>query len=237
MYNYNKYMTNILEAITSYQELNNFYNNTLSKANRAERVQDDNFAAAAPNTAPTDDNAAIASISPEAIALYKSEQQPEQESDAKENSASGNKELTQQEQQEVMELKNTDAKVKAHEHAHKAAAVGLKTTGPNYEYETGPDGKKYAVAGDVNVSYAKSSDPEVNLQNAQKLKAAALAPTDPSSQDRKVAQKADQEIAEAKREIMEEQAETEEEEEASETNSDMTSTQNADSKNTSLQQQ
>ena len=237
MYNYNKYMTNILEAITSYQELNNFYNNTLSKANRAERVQDDNFAAAAPNTAPTDDNAAIASISPEAIALYKSEQQPEQESDAKENSASGNKELTQQEQQEVMELKNTDAKVKAHEHAHKAAAAGLKTTGPNYEYETGPDGKKYAVAGDVNVSYAKSSDPEVNLQNAQKLKAAALAPTDPSSQDRKVAQKADQEIAEAKREIMEEQAETEEEEEASETNSDMTSTQNADSKNTSLQQQ
>ena len=42
-------------------------------------------------------------------------------------------------------LKATDTEVKAHENAHKAAAGGLRTSAPNYEYETGPDGKKYAV--------------------------------------------------------------------------------------------
>lgn len=231
-------MANILGAITGYQHVNNFYNNTLSKPNTAERVQDDNLAAIDTNTLPTDDNAAIASISPEAIALYKSEQQSESESESgsKENPAGGDKELSQQEQQEVMELKMTDAEVRAHEHAHKAAAAGLKTTGPNYEYETGPDGKKYAVAGDVNVSYAKSSDPEVNLKNAQQLKAAALAPADPSSQDRKVAQKADQEIADAKREIMEEQTKAAEEDEGTSESGLISSSENSNISNDSINQ-
>ncbi len=212
-----------LGAIAGYQQVNNFYANSL-RIDTPERIQEETAAQISSETQPTDDNAAFASISPEAIALYEAEQtgtnttQTNDEQTGREQTGAGtNQELTPQEQQQLAELKQTDAQVKAHEHAHKSTAAGLTTSGPNYEYETGPDGKKYAVAGDVNVSYQKSSDPEVNLKNAQQLKAAALAPADPSSQDRKVAMQADREIAQARQEIMEEQNQTEEEEETSAT--------------------
>lgn len=212
-----------LGAIAGYQQVNNFYANSL-RIDTPERIQEETAAQISSETQPTDDNAAFASISPEAIALYEAEQtgtnttQTNDEQTGREQTGTGtNQELTPQEQQQLAELKQTDAQVKAHEHAHKSTAAGLTTSGPNYEYETGPDGKKYAVAGDVNVSYQKSSDPEVNLKNAQQLKAAALAPADPSSQDRKVAMQADREIAQARQEIMEEQNQTEEEEETSAT--------------------
>lgn len=212
-----------LGAIAGYQQVNNFYANSL-RIDTPKRIQEETAAQISSETQPTDDNAAFASISPEAIALYEAEQtgtnttQTNDEQTGREQTGTGtNQELTPQEQQQLAELKQTDAQVKAHEHAHKSTAAGLTTSGPNYEYETGPDGKKYAVAGDVNVSYQKSSDPEVNLKNAQQLKAAALAPADPSSQDRKVAMQADREIAKARQEIMEEQNQTEEEEETSAT--------------------
>ena len=198
--NYNKYMNSILGTVASYQAINNFY---VYDSLRIGDSQDNTLAPIDSNAAPIDDNAAYASISPEAIALYNTEQQSNSESE--EDSGNTDEELTQQEKQEVSELKMTDTEVRAHENAHKAAAAGLTTSAPNYEYETGPDGKKYAVAGDVNVSYQHSDDPEVNLRNAQQLKASALAPADPSSQDRKVAAQADREIAQARQEILEEQ--------------------------------
>ena len=200
-------MNTILGAIAGYQNVNNFYTYNSLEVNSLERVPYSRSNNSESTSAPSDDMAAYASISPEAMALYQSEQ----------SSGSGEEELTQQEQREVQELKMTDSKVKAHEHAHKAAAAGLSTSGPNYEYETGPDGEKYVVAGDVNVSYRQSSDPEENLRNAQQLKASALAPADPSSQDRKVAMQAEREIAQARQEIQEEQRKNEEETESSST--------------------
>ena len=207
-------MNSISLAVAGYQAVNNFYIHNFTRAEAPANVQEDNAVRIESGNIPTDDNAAYASISPEAIALYNAEQQTGDgsESGREGNSQTGEEELTQQEQREVSELKTTDAEVKAHEHAHKAAAAGLSTSAPNYEYETGPDGKKYVVAGDVNVSYRSSSDPEVNLKNAQQLRAAALAPADPSSQDRKVAMQAEREIAQARQEILEEQNKPEEEE-------------------------
>ena len=201
-------MNNVLGAINSYQALNNFY---VYNSSNSGRIQNNDTALPISTNHPEDDEASYASISPEAMALYNAEQQSG--SGAGENT--GSEELTQQEQREVSELKMTDAQVRNHEHAHKAAAGGLHTSGPNYEYETGPDGRKYAVAGDVNVSYSHSADPEVNLRNAQQLKASALAPADPSSQDRKVAAQAEMEIAQARQEILEEQNQARDEEENS----------------------
>lgn len=179
----------IVGAINSYQNIENFY------VFNSNKITDNNFNTqiSFDNNKLLNDEATNTTISSKAMELYKAEQnQPKEE-------------LTTQEKQELAKLKITDAEVKRHENAHKAMAAGLQTSGPNYEYETGPDGKKYAVAGDVNISYQKSSDPEVNLKNAQKLKAAALAPAEPSAQDRSVARKADMEIAKAKQEILEEQ--------------------------------
>lgn len=205
-------MNSILGAVASYQAVNSFY---AYNSSRIGAFQDNNSARADSGVALIDDNAAYASVSSEAIALFNAEQSNSNTGDGSSNS---NDELTQQEQQEVSELKMTDAEVRAHENAHKAAAAGLTSSAPNYEYETGPDGRKYAVAGDVNVSYQHSEDPEVNLRNAQQLKASALAPADPSSQDRKVAAQADREIAQARQEILEEQNQTNEEDNSSNEN-------------------
>jgi hypothetical protein len=45
-------------------------------------------------------------------------------------------ELTEEEKKEVEELKKKDAEVKGHEQAHVAAASGIKTSGPHYQWTT-----------------------------------------------------------------------------------------------------
>lgn len=106
--------------------------------------------------------------------------------------------LTQAERQEVQQLKARDAEVKAHEQAHIAAAVGLTTSAPSYDYQTGPDGKKYAVGGEVNISFTSGNSPEEDIRNAETMRNAALAPAEPSGQDRSVAKNAEKIIQEAK---------------------------------------
>ena len=85
----------------------------------------------------------------------------------------------------ISSLKSRDAEVNAHERAH--AAVGGQHAGsPSYSYKTGPDGVKYAVSGEVSIDTSRvPGDPQATLQKAQQIKAAALAPAEPSGQDRK----------------------------------------------------
>ena len=115
-------------------------------------------------------------------------------------------ELTEEERKEVERLKKIDAEVRRHEMAHKMAGGGL-TGQIIYEYKTGPDGKRYAVAGHISIDTSPESTPEATLRKAAAIKRAALAPSNPSPADRKVAQKAQQMEAQARREIMEEQQE------------------------------
>ncbi|NQT34922.1 hypothetical protein HQ587_07015 [bacterium] len=115
--------------------------------------------------------------------------------------------LSESEEQKVRELQERDREVRSHEQAHKAAAGSLPTSGPNYSYQTGPDGRQYAVGGKVNISMSDSDDPEVDLRNAKQLERAALAPAEPSAQDRKVAANASRKQSKAMQEISEEQAE------------------------------
>lgn len=113
-------------------------------------------------------------------------------------------ELTAEEKQQLTELRNRDTEVKAHEQAHQAAAAGISASAPSYDYETGPDGKKYAVGGEVSISFVEGNSPEENIANAQTMKAAALAPASPSGQDRSVARHADNIIAQNKQELLQE---------------------------------
>jgi hypothetical protein len=102
-----------------------------------------------------------------------------------------------QDQKEVQELRSQDRKVRAHEQAHKG--VGGAETGPvSYTFTTGPDGKSYAVAGEVPIDVSPvEGDPDATIQKMQRVRAAALAPTEPSSADRQVAAKAQQVAREA----------------------------------------
>ena len=108
------------------------------------------------------------------------------------------------EQRELVELKKRDAEVKAHEQAH--ASVGGQLAGsPSYSYQTGPDGQKYAVGGEVNIDLAEvPGDPQATIIKMQQVKAAALAPADPSGADQQIAAEASRRIVEAQIELAQE---------------------------------
>lgn len=109
--------------------------------------------------------------------------------------------LSDAEQQLVSRLAARDRLVRAHEAAHLAAGAGLITRGASFTYETGPDGKRYAVGGEVGIDVSKGRTPEDTLARAERIRAAALAPADPSAQDRQVASEAARMAAEARLEI------------------------------------
>lgn len=109
--------------------------------------------------------------------------------------------LTPEQQLELRELQQTDRKVRAHEMAHIAASGGLASTGATFSYRTGPDGQRYAVGGEVGIDTSKGRTPEETLAKAERIKAAALAPADPSPQDHKVAAMADRMAMQALTEI------------------------------------
>ena len=120
-------------------------------------------------------------------------------------------ELTPEEQQKVAQLKVRDQEIRTHEMAHVMAGGQYVTSGPSYEYEVGPDGKGYAVAGSVGIDTSPvSGDPEATISKMQTVIAAAMAPASPSGQDHKVAAAARQKESEARLELskmhLEEQA-------------------------------
>ena len=100
-------------------------------------------------------------------------------------------ELSQQDQQKVAQLKQRDQEVKTHEQAHLSAAGAYAIGGASFTYQTGPNGVRYAVGGEVNISTsAIKDDPAATLKKADTIRRAALAPENPSSQDQRVAAKA-----------------------------------------------
>lgn len=119
--------------------------------------------------------------------------------------ASGTRALTEEEQKRIEELKRQDARVRRHEQAHKAAAGQYARGSPRFDYETGPDGKPYAVGGEVQVDTTPiPNDPQATIRKAEIIQRAALAPQDPSDQDRKVAAEAAKMKAEAQKALADE---------------------------------
>lgn len=113
--------------------------------------------------------------------------------------------LSPEAEAQLRKLKQRDAEVRAHERAHMAAAGGNAVGGPHYEYQKGPDGKQYAIGGHVDISLSSvDGDPEESEKNAQEVRRAALAPGQPSGQDRAVAAQAASMEAKAKTEKLEE---------------------------------
>lgn len=112
------------------------------------------------------------------------------------------KPLSPEQEKQVRELEKRDRQVKAHEAAHQAAAGGQARGGAAFEYQSGPDGKRYAVGGHVDIDVSPvSGNPQATLEKAQTAQRAALAPADPSGQDRAVAAAAVQMAAQAQKEI------------------------------------
>lgn len=112
------------------------------------------------------------------------------------------KELTPEERQMVEELRARDAEVRTHEAAHMAAGGSHVRGGATYTYQTGPDGKSYAIGGEVGIDVSTvPNNPEATIQKMQQIRAAALAPSEPSGADRAVASKAAQLEAQAREQL------------------------------------
>lgn len=118
-------------------------------------------------------------------------QKPEQKSSARLDvpKNEGDTEKVQKDvetQTQIAKLKLIETEVIAHEAAHMAVG-GQFAGGASYSYTQGPDGKRYITGGEVSIGIPASDDPEETIRMAEQVKAAALAPASPSSQDLSVA--------------------------------------------------
>jgi hypothetical protein len=100
----------------------------------------------------------------------------------------------------VRELASRDREVRAHEQAHQSVG-GQHAGAMTFSFQFGPDGKRYAVGGEVPIDIGRAGSPEATLQKAEQVRRAALAPAEPSNQDRQVAVAASQMALEAQTEI------------------------------------
>jgi hypothetical protein len=105
------------------------------------------------------------------------------------------------EKSQIDQLKKIDRETRAHEQAHKSAG-GAYASAASYTYEIGPDGRQYAVAGEVQIDSAPIvGDPAASIAKLEIVIKAALAPGQPSAQDFKVAAQARAEIQKAQGEL------------------------------------
>ena len=109
---------------------------------------------------------------------------------------------------ELAQLKARDTHVRAHEAAHMAAGGRYVTGGASYTYEKGPDGAEYAIGGEVGIDTSPvPGKPEETVEKMRTIRAAALAPSDPSAADISVAASASEIEAEALAQIAQSRAE------------------------------
>ncbi|MCB1924024.1 MAG: hypothetical protein KDJ27_09810 [Gammaproteobacteria bacterium] len=120
------------------------------------------------------------------------------------------KDPTSAEYRELEQLQRRDREVRQHEQAHIAAGGGHVSGAASFTYETGPDGRRYAVGGEVPIDTSEvAGDPEATIRKMQAIRSAATAPSEPSAQDRQVAAEAARREMAAQIELREQQRDAE----------------------------
>ncbi|MFM5184780.1 putative metalloprotease CJM1_0395 family protein [Aeromonas veronii] len=115
-------------------------------------------------------------------------------------------EQQQRQEQQVQDLVERDKEVRTHEQAHQSAG-GEYASSPTYQFTQGPDGKRYATGGEVQIDTSVvPGDLAATIAKMQQIRSAALAPAEPSAQDLAVARSAAASEAKARKELMAEQS-------------------------------
>ncbi len=92
----------------------------------------------------------------------------------------------QQDFERVLEkFKKADAQIRSHEQVH--ATIGQTTAPISYNYQKGPDGKMYAVGGNVRFDTSIPDDPKAAAFKLDQLSRAATGVSDPSEADTMIA--------------------------------------------------
>ncbi len=97
-------------------------------------------------------------------------------------------------------MKKIEQEVINHELAH-ISAGGKYVGATSYSYAVGPDGRTYINGGEVSIDTAVENTPEETISKMQQVRAAALAPAEPSGQDLSVAATASQIEAQARQQL------------------------------------
>lgn len=85
--------------------------------------------------------------------------------------SSNGRKLSQEEQKEVERIKRIDREVRRRELANRAVAGDYARGGVSFEYVTGPDGKKYAVEGHINIAVRSvPNNPKATIRKAQAIR-------------------------------------------------------------------
>lgn len=95
------------------------------------------------------------------------------------------------------QYKAEEKNVIAHECAHMCGGGSLCGCA-SYTYEMKEDGNYYIVEGEVPITLLESSDPNQTMSDMETVIRSALAPSDPSGQDRSVAAQAQAMLENAK---------------------------------------
>ncbi len=102
----------------------------------------------------------------------------------------------------IAKLEERNQEVLAHEASHMAAAGAYIKGGASYTYQIGPDGKPYAIGGEVSIDMSPvPGNPRATITKMMAIRAAALSPADPSGQDLSVAAAAAQIEAQARAQL------------------------------------
>ncbi len=102
----------------------------------------------------------------------------------------------------IAKFEARNSEVLAHEASHMAAAGAYARGGASYTYQMGPDGKLYAIGGEVSIDMSPvPGNPRATINKMMAIRSAALSPADPSSQDATVAAAAAQIEAQARAQL------------------------------------
>lgn len=125
---------------------------------------------------------------------------------------------------EIEQLKQIEEEVIIHENAHKAAGAGV-TGAVTYSHTTGPDDQRYINGGEVSIQMPSGGgEPDETIALLEKVRQAALAPSQPSPQDLRVAASASAQINQVRAEKNGESIEESQEQQAPYADADLSFT-------------
>lgn len=125
---------------------------------------------------------------------------------------------------EIEQLKQIEEEVIIHENAHKAAGAGV-TGAVMYSHTTGPDDQRYINGGEVSIQMPSGGgEPDETIALLEKVRQAALAPSQPSPQDLRVAASASAQINQVRAEKNGESIEESQEQQAPYADADLSFT-------------
>lgn len=149
----------------------------------------------------TQGEAAVLHLGTQAVQRAQQREDSEPESRAEPEGQRPEREAQPGDQRALDELRERDREVRGQEQTHRSAG-GEYAGSSELDYQVGPDGRRYAVAGSTPIDVSPvPNDPEETLRKMTIVRGAATAPASPSDADRKVAAEADRQARQARAEL------------------------------------